>query len=106
MVLEKDISGIFLNGTEQNLFLSKTGLKKYSTAMFFTDMVPNDEMIVRVYILDKFNGVERKYLTDTIQGIDEQFIYFINWINTSQYRVTIQKISGSVLFAPFILYTT
>ena len=91
-----DADELLMNGTEQPLFTpaSQIGLEYYSTNLFFDELISNDEIIIRVYGLDDFAGIEKKYRTVMIKGAQKDTFTIINPILVSTYRVTCQQVSG------------
>ena len=107
MVLElADNNSLLMNGTEQDLFLSKVGLKHYSTKIFFDTLVAGDEIIIRVYDEDVNSASEKKYRTAEVVGLQTNPENLINWMPSSSYRVTCQQITGTNKTITWALYTS
>jgi len=107
MVLELvDNDELLMNGTEQELFASQIGLKHYSTKIFFDELVMGDEILLRIYDLDEFAGVEKLYRTVPIQGLQVNPETLVNWMPSSSYRVTCEQMVGSFKTITWALYTS
>ncbi len=89
-----DNDELLMNGTEQNLFSSQVALKHYQTNVFFDELVGGDEILVRVYIEDKFAALEKRYRTEIVRGLQDNPARLANWLPTGSYRVTAQQIAG------------
>lgn len=101
-----DNDELLMNGTEQELFPSQTGLKHYSTKIFFDELEAGDEITVRVYDLDEFAVTEKKYRTEHVEGAQINPELLFNWIPSSSYRITCQQITGSNKTITWALYTS
>ncbi|MCZ6583049.1 MAG: hypothetical protein O6761_07770 [Thaumarchaeota archaeon] len=86
---------LLMNGTPQDLFPSQVDLKHYTTKIFFDELVSDDEIIIRVFDLDKFSAVEKQYRKTIIRGLQESPGTIINWIPSGSFRVSCQQISGT-----------
>lgn len=91
-----DNGELLMNGSEQNLFPSEVGLKYYSTKVFFHNLVAGDEILVRIYSLDKFSAVERRYRTTHVEGLQQDPELEVNPISSESYRVTCQQITQGI----------
>ncbi len=94
-----------MNGTEQELFPAQVGLEHYSLKAFFDKLVAGDEIILRVYDFDDEELVEKRYITDLIQGLQQNPIRLVNWIPSSSFRVTCQQVHGVNKTITWALYT-
>ncbi len=101
-----DSNELLMTGAEQDLFPSQIGLVHYSTTIFFDELVANDEILIRVYIKDEFDNAERRYRTTIIEGAQVNPATIVNWIPTSQYRVTCQQTIGALKTISWARYTT
>jgi len=77
---------LLMNGTPQNLFPSQVGLEHYTAKIFFDELVDGDEIIIRIFDLDKFAGIEKQNRKTIIRGIQESGT-IINWIPSGSFRV-------------------
>ena len=100
-----DSNELLMTGTEQELFPSQVGLKHYSTKIFFDEMVLGDEIIILVYDLDEFAGVEKIYRPIRVQGV-QKTNRLVNWIQSSSYRVTCKQVTGTNKTITWALYTS
>ena len=91
-----DNDELLMNGTEQDLFPSQVGLKNYATTIFFDELIPPDEITIRVYKFDKFAAVEKLYRSVLIQGLLTDPNVEINWLPTESYRVSCQQTVGTL----------
>ena len=57
-------------------------------------MAAGDEIIIRVFDLDKFAGIEKQNRKTIIRGVQESGT-IINWIPSGSFRVTCEQISGT-----------
>lgn len=88
------------DGTEQNLFAITANLKHYATWLFTQNMVSGDTIQVRVYVRDENTPAERKYIDTEISGAQADPAFFIPFVPSLEYRVSIQRTAG-----PDKLYT-
>jgi len=88
-----DNDELLMNGSEQDLFPSEVGLKHYATKIFFDELVAGDEILVRIYSLDKFAAVEKRYRTTHVEGVQQDPELELNWIPSESYRVTCEQIT-------------
>lgn len=95
-----------MNGTEQNLFSSQVLIKHYSTKIFFDNLVAGDLIIIRVYDEDVDAGIEKKYRTTPVEGLQVDPEILVNWIPSSSYRVTCQQTTGTNKTITFALYSS
>lgn len=106
LVLE-DSNELLMNGTKQPLFTpnSQTGLQHYSTSIFFDEMQSDDEIIIRVFVLDEFAAFEKLYREVIVKGV-QKTNRIVNWVPTSSYRVTCEQVSGTFRTITWALYTS
>lgn len=90
-----DNNELLMDGTEQDLFVKQTTLQQYETHIFFDQLAAGDEIQIRVYIDDKFDNAERRYITVPVEGLQNNPAFVVNWLASSTYRVSLQQISGT-----------
>ena len=88
-------SELLMDGTEQDLFVKQTGIRQYETHIFFDELAAGDEILIRIYLDDKFNDAEKKYDTIPIAGLQINPAFVANWLPSSTYRVSCQQITGT-----------
>lgn len=86
-----DNNSQLMNGTEQDLFTSKTILQHYTLKIFFDSMVANDKITIRVYDEDINDSTEKLYREIEIVGVQDVPVVLINWIPSSGYRVSCEQ---------------
>lgn len=91
---------VFTNGTitttasEQNLFDITTD-NHFATYIFTHNMASGDAVTIRVYILDQNAAVMRLYRSRQLKDAQSIPSYFIPFLPTKQYRVSIQRDLGT-----------
>lgn len=85
---------ITTDGTEQDLF-DITADKHFASWIFFDALLAGDTMSVRVYVQDTQDATERKYIDTEVAGAQASPAYFIPFIPTKNYRVSIQRTSAT-----------
>jgi len=84
------------DGTEQNLFdISTGGPKHFATWLFTHNMTSTITISVRVYVEDENLTTERKYIDTEIAGSQTSPAFFIPFVPSDQYRVSIQRTAGA-----------
>ncbi len=84
------------DGTEQNLFdISTGGPKHFATWIFTHNMLSTHTITVRVYVEDENATTERKYIDTEISGAQTSPAFFVPFIPSDQYRVSIQRTAGT-----------
>jgi len=84
------------DGTEQNLFSVTTGgPKHFATWLFTHNMTSAQTITVRVYVRDENASAERKYIDTEISGAQTSPAFFVPFVPSDQYRVSIQRTAGS-----------
>jgi len=109
VLLLADKGEILMDGTEQELFAQVTGLKHYSTKIFFDELEAGDEITVKVLDLDEQDNQERQYRSYPIEGAQSSPESLINWMPSSGYRITCEQItqgSGGFKTLSWALYTS
>ena len=100
-----DNNELLMDGNEQDLFVKQLALLQYETHIFFDTLTAGDEIIIRVYLDDKFDNMERRYITIPVEGSQTNPAYVVNWLASSTYRVTCQQISGTFRTISWERYT-
>jgi len=85
---------ITTDATEQNLF-DVTALKHYATTIFTHNMLAGDEVEIKIYKKDSNAVVMRVYRTSSIKDAQSDPAFFIPFLPSAQYRVTIKRILGT-----------
>jgi len=104
-----DKGEITMDGNEQELFAQVTGLKHYSTKIFFDELEAGDEIIVKVLDLDEQDNMERQYRTYPVEGAQASPESLINWMPSSGYRITCEQITqgtGGFKKLSWVLYSS
>ena len=95
MALTRTNGQTVMDGTEQNLFGSQTILQHYATWIFFDALLAGDKIVVRVYVNDGQDVVERVYDKYTVPGpVDDPAIFNV-FVPTDSYRVTCEQTDGT-----------
>lgn len=84
-----------MDGSPNELFPVETALKHYTAKIFFTELEMDDEIIIRIFDLDKFAVVEKQNRKVIIRGIQESET-IVNWIPSGGFRITCEQISQGV----------
>ncbi len=96
MVLTHFNGSITTTAAEQNLFnITTGGPKHFATWVFAHNMIAGDEVEIRVYVRDENTPAERKYVDVLINGLQDDPAFFIPFIPSDQYRVSIQRTLGT-----------
>ena len=90
-----DNNELLMDGNEQDLFVKQIGLKQYETHVFFDELQSGDEILIRVYLDDEFDNMERRYITIPIEGLQTNPATVVNWLASSSYRVSCEQITGT-----------
>lgn len=85
---------ITTSATEQTLF-DITADKNYATWIFAQNMTSTDTVEIKVYVKDQQGNAMRVYTTQTIQGTQADPAYFVPFVPTKQYKVTIKRTLGT-----------
>ena len=94
MALQEFNGNITTTGAEQDLF-DITALRHYATWVNLHNLLNGDSVQIRVYILDPNASLQRKYIDVLISDAQSTPAFYIPWVPTGRYRVTIQRISGT-----------
>lgn len=87
-------NNITTTASEQNLF-DVTADAHYATYIFTHNMVGGDEVSVKVYVKDDDGSAMRLFDTIPLIGAQSNPAYFIPFLPTKEYKVTIQRITGT-----------
>lgn len=82
------------NATGINLF-DISADRHYATWIFTHNMAAADILEVKVFVRDQNSNVMRSYTTEKIEGVQNDPSFFIPYLPTKQYRVTIRRVAGS-----------
>ncbi len=93
MALTEFNGSILTTAVEQNLF-DITALKHFATTIYNHNMVAGDEVEIKVFVKDVNAAVMRTYRTKSLKGVQSNPAFFIPFLPTSQYRVTIRRVLG------------
>lgn len=94
MVLTEFDGSILSTAAEQDLF-DVTALKHYATTIFTHNMLAGDEVEIKVYIKDSNAAVMRVYRTKSIKDAQSDPAFFIPFLPSAQYKVTIKRLAGT-----------
>jgi hypothetical protein len=95
MALTSFDGSITTSGAEQDLF-NITALRHFATWVYLDNLVGGDSVQIRVYIQDPNDSATmKKYIDVLISDAQSTPSFYIPWVPTNQYRVTIQRISGT-----------
>jgi len=95
MVLTHADGTVTTDGTEQNLFAITANLKHYATWLFTHNMAGGDTIQIRVYVRDENTPAERKYIDTEISGAQASPAFFVPFIPSLEYRVSIERTAGT-----------
>jgi len=94
MALNSFDGNITTNATEQFLF-DITALRHFATWVYMDNLVGSDSVQVRVYIQDPNDSATmKKYIDVLISDAQSNPSFYIPWVPTQQYQVSIQRITG------------
>lgn len=82
------------DGTEQNLF-DITADKHFALWLFTHNMLAGDTIQVRVNVKDQNTTTMRKYIDTAISDAQTKPAFFIPFVPTKQYKVSIQRTAGT-----------
>lgn len=80
--------------SEQNLF-DITADKHYATWIFAHAMTAADTVEIKVYVKDQQGALMRVYTTQTLTGLQTDPAFFVPFVPTKQYKVTIKQTAGT-----------
>jgi len=94
MALNSFDGNITTNATEQFLF-DITALRHFATWVYMDNLVGGDSVQVRVEIQDPNDAsTMKRYIDVLISDAQANPAFYIPWVPTQQYRVSIQRITG------------
>lgn len=85
---------ITASASEQSLF-DITADKHYATWIFANAMTSSDAVEIKVYVRDQQGATMRVYTTQTLSGVQSDPAYFVPFVPTKQYKVTIKQTTGT-----------
>ena len=92
---------VFSNGTlttsavEQDLFSPTASDAYYAGYIFCHNMQVGDTVVIRVYVKDQEAGTNRVFQTATLTGVQSDPAYFVPFLPTKAFRITIQRTAGT-----------
>ncbi len=96
MVLTHANGTLTTNATEQNLFnIVAGGPKHFATWIFLDAMAASSVYQIRVYVRDEADAAERKYIDTEVSGVQTDPAFFVPFVPSDQYRVSIQRTAGT-----------
>ncbi len=95
MALNSFDGNLVTNTSEQDLF-DITALRHYATWIYLNNLVGGDSVQIRVYVQDPNDSNAMKRYIDVLISDDQSNpSFYIPWVPVEQYRVTIQRITGT-----------
>lgn len=94
MVVTFNDGTITSSNVAQNLFDVSVD-RHYATYIFTHNMAAIDSIEIKVYVRDQNTNTMRTYTTQTLTGIQEDPAFFVPFLPTKQYRVTLRTLAGS-----------
>lgn len=88
-------SGTVTTTTSEVTILDSAALNSHGLWLFLDQLVSGDVVTVRTYIKDVQAGTLKKYRTYNYSGAMTDPAVYIAFLPTSEFKVTIQKISGN-----------
>lgn len=85
---------ITTSAAEQSLF-DITADKHYATWIFAHNMTAADTVEIKVYVKDQQGALMRVYTTQTLTGLQTDPAFFVPFVPTKQYKVTIKRTAGA-----------
>lgn len=85
---------ITTSASEQTIF-DVTADRYYATWIFTQNMTASETFVVKVYVKDQNAGLMRQYDSFTLTGDQPSDSFYIPYITTKEYKVTIQRTGGS-----------
>lgn len=80
---------------EQSLF-DVTSDRHFATWIFANNMTSADTVEIKVYVKDTYGvGAMRVYTTQTLTGAQPDPAYFVPFVPSRQYKVTIKRTAGT-----------
>ncbi len=79
----------------EQFFFDITALRHYATWIYMDNLTGGDSVQIRVYILDPNDtNTMKKYLDVLISDAQSNPAFYIPWVPTGQYQVSVQRITG------------
>ena len=95
MALQSFDGTVLTDGTEQDLF-DITSLSHYASWVYLDNLVDGGSVQIRVFIQDPNDSAQmKKYIDTLISDAQSNPSFYIPWVPTQQYRVSVQRVSGS-----------
>ena len=95
MALNSFDGNITTNATEQNLF-DITALRHYATWIYLDNLLGGSSVQIRVSIQDPNDASSMKrYIDVLISDAQANPAFYIPWVPTQQYRVSVQRVAGA-----------
>jgi len=95
MALNSFDGNVTTNATEQNLF-DITALRHFATWVYLDKLGTGDSVQIRVSILDPNDANQTKrYIDVLVSDAQANPAFYIPWVPTGQYIVSIQKVTGT-----------
>ncbi len=103
MVLTHFNGSLTSSAAEQDLFSVTTGgPKHFATWIFTQNMLATHTIQIRVYVRDENSPSEQKYIDTEISGAQTDDAFFIPFVPSDQYRVTLQRTAGTDVAYPWV----
>ncbi len=95
MALQSTDGTVLTDGTEQDLF-DITALMHYASWVYLDNLVDGGSVQIRVYIQDPNDSAQmKKYIDTLVSDAQSNPSFYIPWVPTQQYRVSVQRVLGS-----------
>lgn len=85
---------VIADGTEQNLFATVVAAGLHGCYVHTNNMQSGDVLEIRVYVYDQNTSSIRQYSIITLNGDQVSDSYFVDFIPSRQYRVSIKQTDG------------
>ncbi len=92
---------VFSNGTvtssavEQDLFSPTSSDAYYGAYIFCHNMQVGDTVVIKIYVKDQEGGTNRIFQTVTLSNVQSDPAYFVPFLPTKAYKITIQRTAGT-----------
>lgn len=84
-----------VDSSETTLF-DESGTTQHYACWIFTDIMGSgDTYVIRIYVQDQATGTERKYAEETLSDAQDPSSFYVPYIATDKYKVTMQKTAGT-----------
>ncbi len=95
MALNSFDGNITTSAGEQDFF-DITALRHFATWVYVNNLSGGDSVQIRVYIQDpNDSNAMKKYIDVLISDAQSNPAFYIPWVPTQQYRVSVQRITGT-----------